>query len=276
MRAGLLADIILGESPHLKGLVRHFNLLVLNNSGKITGFNNHFLRNSGKSEKQLIHQNFSKLFDSDEGKAELFHSIKLAVKGQPGSISFGLLESKVNFKGVILPVYDSGDAPSNLIIICKEEFSLAVEENELEDFWNLATKMMEEVGITTDTDATQEKMKNPKILLIEDKKGLVVKLFQNLIKTSKDNVVMVPSMEAALAVADNFGPNVIISSPDPIGALEIRNVAEEMKSKHNATTIYVSATGNEIRIEDGWLDIHVKNQADSVRKILDLINQLYW
>jgi hypothetical protein len=275
MKAGLLADIILGESPHLKGLVRHFNLLVLNPSGKITGFNKHFTRNSGKSENQLIHQNFAKLFDCDEGKAELLLCVKRALKGQPGSISFGLMESNVTFKGVILPVYDSGNFPANLILITKEEHTTVVSDLELDDFWNLASKMMEEVGVSTHDPIIIEKPKNPNILLIEDRKGLIAKLFQSLIK-SKQNVTLAPTSEAALLMAESLRPLVVITTAVPIGQNPIAAVADELKQKYNSSTIYLSTNGNEIRIEDGWLDIHIKNQPDSIRKILDLINQLYW
>ena len=275
MKAGLLADIILGESPHLKGLVRHFNLLVLNPSGKITGFNTHFIKNSGKSENQLIHQNFAKLFDSDEGKAELMQCVKRALKGQPGSITFGLTESNITFKGVILPVYDSGNTPANLILITKEEHTTFVSDIELDDFWNLASKMMEEVGVTTQDQTIMDKPKNPNILLIEDRKGLIAKLFQNLIKSNK-NVILAPTTEAALLMAESLLPQVVITTADPIGTNLIGTVADELKKKFNSSTICLTANGNEIRIEDGWLDIHIKNQPDSVRKILDLINQLYW
>jgi len=275
MKAGLLADIILGESPHLKGMVRHFNLLVLNPSGKITGFNTHFIKNSGKSEKQLIHQNFAKLFDCDEGKAELMQCVKRALKGQPGSISFGLTESHVSFKGVIIPVYDSGNSPANLILLTKEEHSSFVSDIELDDFWNLASKMMEEVGVTTHDQPIMDKPKNPNILLIEDRKGLIAKLFQNLIK-SKKNVILAPTTDAALLMAESLLPQVVITTADAIGQNPIGAVADELKNKFNSSTICLTANGNEIRIEDGWLDIHIKNQPDSVRKILDLINQLYW
>ncbi len=275
MKAGLLADIILGESPHLKGLVRHFNLLVLNPSGKITGFNSHFIKSSGKSENQLIHQNFAKLFDCDEGKAELMQCVKRALKGQPGSITFSLTESNITFKGVILPVYDSGNTPANLILITKEEHTTFVSDIELDDFWNLASKMMEEIGVTTHDQTNMDKPKNPNILLIEDRKGLIAKLFQNLIKSNK-NVILAPTTEAALLMAESLLPQVVITTADPIGTNLIGTVADELKKKFNSSTICLTANGNEIRIEDGWLDIHIKNQPDSVRKILDLINQLYW
>lgn len=275
MKAGLLADIILGESPHLKGLVRHFNLLVLNPSGKITGFNTHFIKNSGKSEKELIHQNFAKLFDCDEGKAELMLCVKRALKGQPGSITFGLTEAQITFKGVIIPVYDSGNIPANLILITKEEQTTYISDVELDDFWKLASRMMEEVGVTTHKSNIVEKPKNPNILLIEDKKGLIAKLFQTLIK-SKKNVILAPTTEAALLMAESLLPQVVITTADPIGQNPINVLAAELKEKFNSSTICLTANGNEIRIEDGWLDIHIKNQPDSVRKILDLINQLYW
>jgi len=276
MRAGLLADIILGESPHLKDLVRHFNVLVLNPSGKITGFNNHFINHSGKTEKQIMHQSFAKIFDSDEGKVELQMCVKQAMKGIPGSISFGVMESKVTFKGVILPVYDSGNTPSNLIIISKEEFSTKIEEYELDNFWNLATQMLGEAGIGTDVYENTNRAKKPRILLIEDKKGIVVRLFKNLVKSTDENLMLAPNSDAALLMASEFKPHVVISTGEPLGKSTISQVTDEFKSKYNSSTIMISTIGSEIRIEDGWLDIHVKNQTDSVVKILDLINQLYW
>jgi hypothetical protein len=52
-------------------------------------------------------------------------------------------------------------------------------------------------------------------------------------------------------------------------------IREKMQDQVGASTILVSTVGGELRIEDGWLDIHVKNQAESVSRILDLINQIY-
>lgn len=276
MRAGLLADIILGESPHLKGLARHFNLLVLNPSGKITGYNHHFLFHSGKTEKGILHHHFPKVFDSDEGKAELALAVRNAAKGQPGSVSFQFPESKIRFTGVILPVYDDGIAPTSLMVISKAEAVPNLEEREMDSFWELATQMMEEVGILPADSIPVEKMKNPKILLIEDKKGLIAKLFQGLLKKFKNDVVLAPSGEAARLMCTEFKPNVVISTYEPIGNESIKELAADLNKDWGSSILYVSTSGSEIRIEDGWLDIHVKNQAESVSKILDLIQQLYW
>jgi hypothetical protein len=276
MKAGLLANIILGDSPHLKGLVRHYNLLVINPMGKITGFNQHFLHNSGKIETQVLNQNFTRVFDSEEGRAELSHAVKQALKGVPGSVSFHFPDSKMVFKGVILPVYDSGLTPSTLIIITKAEKNPEVEERELEDFWDLATQMMEEVGIGLYSEPPAEKMNTPRILFIEDKKGLVVKLFQHIVRKNKDSVVLAPNSDAAKWMAPEFKPQLVISSYDSLGSESLRDVSEEWKRQFNSSILFVSGSGKEIRIEDGWLDIHVKNQSDSVSKILELIQQFYW
>lgn len=278
MNAGLLADIILGESPHLKGLARHFNMVVLDSSGRITGFNNHFLKNIKKREDQIINQTFAKYFDCDEGKADLMMSIKCACKGQPTSIQFSVLENKVTFKGVILPVYDNGQNPSSLIIIAKEEHYISIDEDEIEDFWSMASKMMEEAGIASSTPeiTNRLKMQKPRILFVEDQNGLIVKIFKKVLSNKNKEFLIAPSSEAAILMASEFKPNVVISHHNPIGNLALDNMASTFKKEFNANTIFLSSSGNELRIEDGWLDIHVKNHPDSVPKILELINQLYW
>ena len=278
MRAGLLADIILGESPYLKGLARYYNFLVLDESGKITGFNAHFIRNSRKTEDQIINQSFAKFFDSDEGKVELQYSVKQAFKGTPTVVSFSLPESRVHFKGVILPVYDKGHTPASIIIIAKEEFKAVVEEEELEDFWKVTQRMIAEAGIGPAIEAEPPKtqMKKSKILLIEDQNGLISKIFSSVLKKQKDYIVSVSSLEAAMEMVADFKPNVLITGYDPaLNEADVSSI-ELLKTKTDASIICLTSIGNELRIEDGWLDIHVKNQADAAFKILDLIDQLYW
>lgn len=278
MRAGLLADIILGESPYLKGLARYYNFLVLDQNGKITGTNTHFLRNSRKTEDQVINQNFAKFFDSDEGKVELQYSVKQAFKGTPTVVSFSLTESKVHFKGVILPVYDKGHTPASIIIIAKEEFRTVIAETELDDFWKVAQNMIAEAGIGPALEAEPPKtlMKKSKILLIEDQNGLISKVFKNQIQKPKDHIRIVSDFDAALKEISGFNPNVLISTFDPAVNADDAATIQLLKTKTEASIICLTSVGNELRIEDGWLDIHVKNQADSATKILDLIDQLYW
>jgi hypothetical protein len=278
MNAGLLADIILGDSPHLKYLARFFNLLVLDGNGKIVGLNNNILKNTFRSEDQLINQNFAKFFDSEEGKASLQISINKAFKGQPCSVQFNLFDSKVSFKGVILPVYDSGHVPDSLIIIAKEEHITLVDSTEIEDFWLLASKMIEEAGIShsDSIDKYRSKVQKAKILIVEDRNSLMLRLFKKLLVGKKDEVLIAPNSELALLLAKDFKPNVVISDYNPIGNLDSKELAIAMKRDFDVNTIFLSQSGNELRIEDGWLDVHVKNHTDSVSKILELINQLYW
>ena len=278
MEAGLLADLILGESPHLKGLARFFNLLVLDETGKIVGLNNNLVKNAKKREDQIINQNFAKFFDSDEGKASLQITINKAFKGQPCSIQFHILESKVSFTGVVLPIYDKTHQPHSLIIIAKEEFKIIIQEQEIEDFWHLATKMITEAGISfsKNVDSNSPKMLKPKILLVEDQNSLIVKVFKKLLSAKNGDVLIAPNSDAALLLAGKFLPNVIVTDYNPLGQIDAKQMASIMKETYNAETIYLSQAGNELRIEDGWLDIHVKNHPDSVSKILELINQLYW
>ena len=278
MTAGLLADIILGESPYLKELARHFNLIVLDSNGRITGFNNLFLNNVQKREDQILNKSFTKFFDSDEGKSDLSISLKNASKGQPCAIQFNFFESKVTFSGVVLPIYDFGQNPSNLVIIAKEEHKNTVEEFEIEDFWSKATKMMEEAGISSSNqeDLHKSKLRIPKILLVEDQNGMIVKVFQKFKISRKEEILIAPSAEAALSMSLEFQPNVVITHYNPIGNLSVKDFSGQMKQQFNTETIFLSHTGNELRIEDGWLDIHIKDHPDSVNKVLDLINQFYW
>lgn len=278
MRAGLLADIILGESPYLKGLARYYNFLVLDQNGKITGTNTHFLRNSRKTENQVINQNFAKFFDSDEGKVELQFSVKQAFKGTPTVVSFSLPSSRVHFKGVILPVYDKGYTPASIIIIAKEEFKTSVADDELEDFWKVAQSMIAEAGIGPALEAEPPKtlMKKSKILLVEDQNGLIAKVFKSHLQKPKDHIRMIANLETALQHVSGFNPNVLITGLDPTANTQDAASIQLLKTKTEASIICLTSIGNELRIEDGWLDIHVKNQADSASKILDLIDQLYW
>lgn len=278
MNAGLLADIILGESPYLKGLVRHFNILVLDQNGRITGFNQHFIKHSRVKEQEVMGHSFAQLFDSEEGKAELNRCFRNALKGQPGSITFSLSGARFIFKGVMLPVYNHEDVPSSIIVIAKEEIRTVIEEEEIQDFWILASQMLEEAGVSTSAQMGKElgNMAKPRILLVEDHKGLISKIFKKLIQNPKEEIVLAPTTEAAQLMAGQFKPHVIISHYEPIGNLPLKELAKWAKEQCEASTIYLSVEGNELRIEDGWLDIHVKNQPDSLRKILELIQQLYW
>jgi hypothetical protein len=278
MKAGLLADIILGESPHLKGLARHFNLILVDANSRITGFNNNLLKNIMKKESQVIHQNFAMFFDSEEGKANLSTTIKKALNGQPCSIQFSLLEARITFKGVVLPIYDENQFPDGLIIISKEEKKIAIDKEELDDFWAMATKMIEEAGISSSGEVIKEseKLKKPKILLVEDKDHLVASVFKSILSNYNEEAIIAPGGEAALLMAKKFKPNVIICTYNPIGQMSTLEIADQFKKKYSANTIYISQDGGELRIEDGWLDIHVKNHSETVSKILDLINQLYW
>jgi hypothetical protein len=278
MNAGLLAKIILGDSPHLKGLACFFNLLVLDGNGKIVGLNNNIIKNTFKSEAQLINQSFAKFFDSEEGKANLQYSINLAFKGQPCSVQFHLFDSKVSFKGVILPVYDNGQIPDSLIIIAKEEYANFIDSTEVEDFWLLASKMIEEAGISHSDSVNKyrSKVQKAKILIVEDQNSLMVKLFKRLLISKKGEVLIAPNSDLALLLAKDFQPNVVISDYNPIGNLDAKELAIAMKRDFDVNTIFLSQSGNELRFEDGWLDVHVKKNSDSISKILELINQLYW
>jgi response regulator RpfG family c-di-GMP phosphodiesterase len=142
-------------------------------------------------------------------------------------------------------------------------------------FWAEASEFLAISGISTGSNISETDMKKPRILLIEDQHGLVVKIFNRLLKTGKENVLLAPSVDAALLMAGEFRPHAVISSYEPIGHISGIETREKMKEISGSSTILVSSEGGEIRIEDGWLDIHVKNQAESVTKILDLINQLY-
>jgi hypothetical protein len=276
MRAGLLADIILGESPHLKGLVKHFNLLFLNTDGRIMGFNFQFIKNSGKAEYQIIHQIFTKLFDSEEGKAELSFAVQQANKGIPGSVNFYFPGTHVIFKGVILPVYDSSPIPSNLMVISKETISKEFEVQKQDNFWDVATEMMEELGIVSSDKVQFEKTKLPKVLLIEDKEGIVVEIFRELVRKSKENFVLAPNTDAAQLVAPTFKPNVVLTTKKPKGDLDIMALSDTFETNFDTTTIFISLIDGELRIEVGWLALHVKNNSDAISRILDLIHQIYW
>ena len=74
MRAALLADLLLGENPELKQLINEFNFIILNSYGKITGFNHHMLRNSGKRENELMNQNFL-LFSTRNSETRILQSL---------------------------------------------------------------------------------------------------------------------------------------------------------------------------------------------------------
>lgn len=277
MKAGLLADIILGESPHLKGLIRHFNLLVLNKNGRISGFNTQFIRFSGFKEDELINQSFPQLFDSDEGKAGLQLAIKTAFRGQPGCISFFLAEKRLNFRGVVLPVYHQSLEPTSLLVIAKEEERVAVSDTELEDFWQMTQKMMTEAGISTSDLVEKEKTKQgtTRILLVEDSKGLMVRLFRKVLGKGHEELVFAPNAEAALLMARQCKPDILLCFPTVNGGLSSYELSDQFKTEFQTHTIFLSSDGNEIRLEDGWLDIHVKHQPDVVHKILDLIHQMY-
>jgi hypothetical protein len=275
MRAGLLADLIFGEDPELKNLISHFNFLILNPKGKITGFNHHMLRNFGKHESALMNQNFFVLFQPEDGNADLAIRIKSVLKGNPEPFCFRLPEENLLFKGVALPVFGEGDEPDHLIILCKEEKTVVEEEDALNYFWAAASEFLNQTGISMESCVPEGTMKKPRILLIEDPKGLVVKIFNRLLKSGRENVVLAPGAEAALLMAAEFKPHAVISAYEPIGNLSGLEIRDKMKGINGSSTILVSSDGGEIRIEDGWLDIHVKNQAESVSKILDLINEIY-
>ena len=275
MRAGLLADLILGENQELKSLINRFNFIILNSYGKITGFNHHMLRNFGKSENELMNQNFFVLFDAENGNADLAFRIKSALNGKPGPLSFSLPEQSLLFKGVALPVYDDSPRPKHLVILCREEQIRMSDEEAMEHFWTSTSEFLAQHGILTAIEDEQPDMKKPRILLIEDQKGLVVKIFSRLLKSNSGNVMLAPTAEAGLLMAGEFKPHAVVSTYEPGGGSSALELREKMNALCKASTILVSTTGGEIRIEDGWLDIHVKNQAESVSKIMDLINQIY-
>ena len=275
MRAGLLADILLGDNQELRDLINQFNFIILNSYGKITGFNHLMLRNSGKREIELMNQNFFVVFDPEEGNADLAIRIKSVLQGNPGPVSFSLPEQNLLFKGVALPVYDSGPDPGHLIILSREEEMPESEADALDSFWKSASSFLAETGIATENLLVNSDMKKPRILLIEDQKGLVVKIFSRLLKSNSGNVMLAPGAEAAVLMAGEFRPHAVISSNEPSGETSAIHLREQMQEICGASTILVSSSGGEIRIEDGWLDIHVKNQAESVARIMDLINQIY-
>lgn len=277
MKAGLLAMIILGESPYLKDLVRHFNLVVLDTQGRITGFNSQFIQTSKRKEDHFLHQPFVRVFDSDEGKAHLQQAIRQAISGQPSSIQFYQFENRVSFQGVIMPVYDKGHAPSSLIVLAKEEIRHHVHEEELENFWQRAQKMIEEAGIVVPENeiAIEKKEDTSKIILVEDKMGLVVSIFKPLISKVNPQLVLVPSAEAALEWAEVIKPQRIISTYSPKGLMEVSDLAVMARQNHDATLLLLSSDDGELRLEDGWLDIHFKREANTANKIIELVSKIY-
>lgn len=277
MRAGLLANIILGESPYLKSLVRHFNLIVLDNQGKITGFNSQFLHTSRKREEHFLHQPFVRIFDSDEGKAHLQLSIRQAFLGKPGAIQFYQFDNRVAFQGVILPVYDSGHSPSSLIVLAREENRIHVRPEEVEGFWERAQKMVEEVGISVNP-VSNEIINHPeetKIVLVEDKIGLIPLMFKALLQQKSGSLILAPSAEAALEWSDAIKPQRIISTYFPKGFMEVSDLAVQAKQQFDASLLLLTSLDNEIRIEDGWLDIHFKKDACAAEKIIELVSRIY-
>jgi len=275
MRAGMLADLIFGENPELRNLVNQFNFLILNPKGKITGFNHQMLQNFGKADHLLMNQNFFVVFEPEDGNADLAIRIKSVLNGNPEPIGFSLPEQNLIFRGVALPVMQEGECAEHLLILCREEKIELKEEDALNYFWAEASEFLANSGISTGSIISETDMKKPRILLIEDQNGLVVKIFNRLLKSGKENVLLAPSADAALLMAGEFKPHAVISSYEPIGNISGNEIRGKMKEISGSSTILVSSEGGEIRIEDGWLDIHVKNQAESVTKILDLINQLY-
>lgn len=278
MRAGLLANIILGESPYLKSLVRHFNLIVLDTQGKITGFNSQFLQTSRKREEDFLHQPFVRIFDSDEGKAHLQLSIKQAFTGKPGAIQFYQFDNRVSFQGVILPVYDHGHTPSSLIVLAKEEKrTTVVRPEEIENFWERAQKMMEEAGIAVNGQPINAAMENtpPKLILVEDKVGIIPHIFKNMLNHHSENLILAPSTEAALEWSGAVKPQRIISTYFPKGCMEVSDLAVMVKQQFEASLILLTSYDHEIRIEDGWLDIHFKKEAATAEKIIELVSRIY-
>ena len=142
MRAGLLADLLLGGNSDLKNLINQFNFMILNPNGKITGFNHHMLRNSGKTERELIHQNFFILFEPDEGNADFAIRIKSALQGNTEAISFRLPGQNLLFHGAILPVFDGSDKAEHLLILCREEEIEVSEEEALNYFGHLPVNFL--------------------------------------------------------------------------------------------------------------------------------------
>lgn len=277
MKAGLLATIILGESPYLKDLVRHFNLLVLDNQGRITGFNSQFIQTSLKKEEHFLHQSFVRIFDSDEGKAHLQQAIRQAVSGQPSSIQFYQFDNRISFQGVILPVYDRGHSPSSLIVLAKEETRLHIRQDEIENFWQRAQKMIEEAGILVDghPPVQNEEEEKLKIILVEDKMGFMPNLFKSILTTKNKSLVLAPTAEAALEWATASQNQRIISTYFPKGSLEISDLAVVAKEKFQSNLLFLSSDDGEVRLEDGWLDIHVKIDLTTAEKIVELVSKIY-
>jgi hypothetical protein len=275
MRAGLLAELILGENSELRDLVNQYNFIILNPSGKITGFNHNLLQNSGLPEKALMNQNFYVVFQPEDGNADLSIRLKAVLAGEPGPVEFSLPEKNLLFKGIAIPIYDDSSTAGHIIILAKEEFVEISETDGLEQFWASTKEFLNVEGISAEPINETEDMKKPRILLVEDHKGLISKIFSKLLKSSKENVMLEPSAEAAILMAAEFKPHAVISTYEPIGEISSALIREKMLEQVGASTILVSTVGGELRIEDGWLDIHVKNQAESVSRILDLINQIY-
>ena len=192
MRAGLLADLIFGENAELRNLINQFNFLILNPKGKITGFNHLMLRNFGKGDQLLMNQNFFVVFAPEDGNADLAIKMKSVLKGNPEPIVFSLPDQHLNFRGVALPVMAEGESADHLLILCREEKIELREEDALNYFWAEASEFLNHTGISTGSSESESDMKKPRILLIEDQKGLVVKIFNRLLKSGKENVVLAP------------------------------------------------------------------------------------
>ncbi len=57
--------------------------------------------------------------------------------------------------------------------------------------------------------------------------------------------------------------------------MEVSDLAVLARQNHEATLLLLSSDEGELRLEDGWLDIHFKREPGTANKIIELVSRIY-
>lgn len=250
--------------------------MVLTPLGKVSSCNPAFLARAGVEEGQMVNRDFARFFDCQEGSAALHLAVRNAARGVPSPVSFSLTGQSQLFSGMVLPVYEEGQHPVRLLVLTRGTHVQKLKIPSLPEREENLDKAFSPIsGTRSAKEKDKPKMTSAPLLLVEDRDGLIPGIFNKMLKSKSASVRMASDTEQALEMAADFRPGLVVSTRNPAGVLDWPGLSDQLRKNLNIPTLFLTRDGQKIRLEDGWLDLHIRFEGDPAKNIMDLIRQFY-
>jgi CheY-like chemotaxis protein len=198
------------------------------------------------------------------------------MQGKPWRIAFGLAGNLLFSCGLALPVFKKDQQPDFLpALTCSPHRPVtkpaapAAHESKTVPYPPTGS------GGPAESKKQTPNMTSSNLLLVEDRDGLIRGIFQKTMKAKSASVRMASGTDEALNMAAEAKPRVVITTRNPAGNLGESRFSDQLRQNLGIPTLFLTREGQNMRLEDGWLDLHIRCQGDPAKNIMELVRQFY-